>query len=92
MIWPPSVLRVRIDEKGSRKINLWIPLFLFWPLIVLGALLFPLALAMSSELRKKMKVDAVVVSGPQLLALFAALRGLKVNVGGKNDRVYVELW
>ena len=39
MMWPPSVLRLRIDNR-QRHFGLWLPLFLIWPvLLVLGLVL-----------------------------------------------------
>ncbi len=39
MIWPPSVVRLRIYENGRRKMNLWLPVYVLWPPVVLIALL-----------------------------------------------------
>ena len=39
MMFPPSILRVRVLDDDSR-VNLWIPLIVVWPLIVVLYLLF----------------------------------------------------
>ena len=47
MILPPSVLRVRV-QSTERRIAVWFPIFLFWPLMVLVALvLLPIVLVLA---------------------------------------------
>ena len=30
---PPYLVRMRVDEHERKKVNLWLPLFLLWPLL-----------------------------------------------------------
>ena len=39
MTWPPSVVRLQIYENGRSKKNLWLPVCVLWPPLVLIALL-----------------------------------------------------
>ena len=44
MMWPPSMLRVRVRDKGN-SFGLWLPIFLVWPVVlVLAMALLPLGL------------------------------------------------
>lgn len=88
MIIPPSLLRIRVIEKGKRKVNLWIPLFLIWPLVIaLMVVLAPVALVVCLVWPKGRQV---VMAGPRLLALAWAIRGLRVRVKDEANRVRVE--
>ena len=91
MMWPPSILRIRISEKGGRGFRLWIPLFLFWPLTVLVPLLAPVVIAASPKLRRRTGVKLLLLSGPCLLAAFCAARGLRVNVQDEQACVSIVL-
>lgn len=89
MIWPPSVLRVKIRSR-SRRFTFWLPLFLVWPLgfaslavlapflLVLAALLWPLGWA-----------RPLLLTGPLLFRLFCSLRGLEVNVEKSSEQVLI---
>jgi hypothetical protein len=92
MMWPPSILRLRISEKGRRGFHLWIPLFLLWPLILLVLLLAPVAIAISPKLRRRTGVKSVLLSGSYLLAAFCAIRELRVDVQDEQDCVFIALW
>ena len=92
MMWPPSILRLRIAQKGRRGFHLWIPLFLFWPLIVVVPLLAPVVIAASPKIRRRTGLKSLLFSGPYLLAAICATRGLRVDVRDSQDRVSIALW
>ncbi len=88
---PPMLMHVRVRNE-STNFGLWLPLFLLIPLaLVVLIILSPLILI------------AVIVLWPSgwgklaILALWAAivsfcsLRGLKVDVQGRNERVYISV-
>ena len=91
MIWPPSLLRLRFQEAGKRRWNLWLPVLLIWPFLMVAAvLLLPVGLV------------ALVKCGPRgswmLLrgafrgfVLFCALRGLHVEVHDEDSDLLVQL-
>ena len=88
---PPMLMHVRVRNE-STNFGLWLPLFLLIPLaLVVLIILSPLILI------------AVIVLWPSgwgklaILALWAAivsfcsLRDLKVDVQGRNERVYISV-
>jgi hypothetical protein len=89
MMWPPSILRVRIASKGSRTISLWIPLFLLWPLIFVAAMVFPAVMRLSPKLREEAGIAPGLTSGLHLWMAFAATRGMRVDVQDKDSQVFV---
>ena len=89
MIWPPSLLRVRI-QNGRRRFGLWLPLILLWPPIVLIALaLFPIVLVLAAVLWRKGRGRTLLLSGPLLFRLFCSLRGLQVEVVKPSAHVFI---
>lgn len=88
MIWPPSILRIRVARRGRRRIGLWLPLFLLWPLLVaLAALLGPLLLVGAVLLRRRGR--AIVRGLGRLFVIACAVRGLKVDVDQADGKVLV---
>ena len=92
MMWPPSILRIRIAGEGSKRISLWIPLFLLWPLIFVAAMVFPAAMRLSPRLREEAGLAPRITAGPQLWMAFASARGMRVDVRDKDSHVFVEFW
>lgn len=92
MMWPPSILRIRIAHRGRRGFGLWIPVFLLWPLMLLIVLLAPAIIAAVPKLRHASGAKSAVLSGPHLLAAFCAARGLRVDVRDEQDSVFIAFW
>ena len=89
MNWPPCFLTLRI--RG--KVLCWIPLFLIWlPLLVLALALVPLVIAASLLLWPTRYGRPLLLGGPAAYRLFATLRGLKVDVEGRRESVYISFW
>lgn len=87
MILPTTLLRVRVSSKGKRNVNLWIPLFLVWPIVLaLMVVLSPVALLLCVFWRKG---RPVILAGPRILAACWATRGLEVRVDDGDDHVLV---
>ena len=91
MSWPPMLMHIRV-KNHNKSFGLWLPLFLLLPLALAVLIVFsPLILI------------GVIVLWPSgwgkwaLLALWGAtvsfwsLRGLKVDVQGPKDTVYVSV-
>lgn len=86
---PPAILDLRVHTADRRVMNVWLPIFLLWPLeLALGVLAFVLTLV----------VDALLVAAGQsyhhytllLYRVFEAtteLRGLVVRVHNAADNV-----
>jgi hypothetical protein len=87
-ILPPLAATVHVKPAGWRfGLRLWLPLFLFWllllPLLVL-AFPFLLAAALIFGIRFWSTIRAV-------LGLLAGFRGTRVEVDDPNARVFVKL-
>ena len=89
MIWPPSVLRVKIRSRG-RRFTLWLPLFLVWPLGIASlAVLAPFVLVLAALLWPLGWARPLLLTGPLLFRLFCSLRGLEVNVEKSSEQVLI---
>ena len=91
MIWPPSLLRIRI-QNDERRFGLWLPLILLWPPIVLITLiLVPIVLVLAALSWRRGWGRPLLLSGPSFFRLFCALRGLRIDVQDQQERVYISL-
>lgn len=91
MIWPPSLLGLRIRNAKSR-FGLWLPLFLVWPPFVLAALvMFPLVLLLALLLWPKGWGRTLLLTGPWFFRMFCGLRGLVIDVKSGTNQVYIVL-
>ena len=91
MIWPPSLLRVRLHN-DERHFGLWLPLFLLWPPILLIALaMFPIILVLAAMTWRRGWGRPLLLTGPSIFRLFCGLRGLTVDVQNQNEQVYISL-
>jgi hypothetical protein len=89
MMRPPLFLRVRFHGK-RRGFGLWLPLFLIWPLFLVGALLLlPLVLLAAIILLPFGWSLTVLMFGPLVLRVLCALRGLHVDVQDGREKVYI---
>ena len=89
MIWPPSLLRLRVENR-DHQLRLWLPLFIVWPLVLaLGILLMPLAIVLAILLWPSGWGKPVLLGGPMLFRIFCALRGLEVKVEGVSQQVHI---
>ena len=89
MNWPPLFLTFRI--RGRRRwFGCWLPLILVWlPALVLALVLSPLALVASALLWPTRFGRSLLLAGPAFYRVLTALRGLKVDVQGKRESVYI---
>ena len=89
MMFPPSILRVRVLDDDSR-VNLWIPLVLIWPLVVaVYLLLLPFVLVAALLTWPSGRGRLILMGGPALFRLYCALRGLRVDVREPNQSVLI---
>ncbi len=89
MIWPPSVLRVKLRSR-DRRFTLWLPLFLVWPLVfALLAILGPFVLVLAILVWPLGWGRPLLLTGPLLFRLFCSLRGLEVNVEKPSEQVLI---
>lgn len=89
MIFPPSIARIQVIDEGRRRINLWLPLILIWPvLLALGVVLAPLVLI--AALATWPRYGRILLyGGPQFFGMFCALRGLRAQVADGRNHVNI---
>ena len=93
MTWPPSLARIRIVESGRKKLGLWLPLLLVWPVAVLVWLtLLPAIVLLAALLWPRGKGKLVLLGGPRAFWVFCALRGLSVHADDGDSSVSVDFW
>ncbi len=91
MTLPPSILRLQL-RGPQRRIRLWLPLFLLWPpLAIVGLILAPLVLLAAVVLWPRGWGRPVLMAGPALVRLVFALRGLKIEVDGPEQTVFISI-
>ena len=86
MIFPPSLLVIRIKEKNGKGLRLWLPIFLVWWLIIPVLLIVP-------WISKYSRYEPIEFRSPfkaaiRLVIAFCSTRGITVSVKG-DDNVYV---
>lgn len=87
----PMIARILVKESDGKKHNLWLPLFLFWPvLLVLFILCSPLLLLVGllqvCQLKKNFKILPLLSA---IFTLLAACRGLIVDVEEEGTKVKI---
>jgi hypothetical protein len=89
MMYPPSIARIRIVNHGRRRISLWLPLILLWPLaLAVGVALAPVIIIVAFVTWRRYG-RMLLFGGPQLFRLLCALRGLRVKVEDGRERVNI---
>ena len=89
MMFPPSLLRVRVLDEDSR-VSLWIPLFLVWPLILaLYVLLLPCIVVAAIVTWRGGWGKPILFGGLFLFRLYCDLRGLKIDVTEPKESVLI---
>ena len=89
MKWPPFIMRLRIvDDK--RNIRLWLPIFLLYPFLLVGALILELlAFAAWLLLWPWGWGKTLLLSIPYLFCVICALRELEVDVQQKQEQFFI---
>lgn len=90
MILPPAILRLSIVDNGRRVIGLWLPLFLLWPLMLAVVAALPVLMAVGLFIPRRMRLRRALLSSWWWVTAFCALRGLRIDVKDRADRVYIE--
>lgn len=93
---PPYLMRIHIDKPDSKKINLWIPLFIILPIIVIILLPFILILApfvlIAAIVLWPWGFGKMLLIAPLLVfGCLCALRGLEVDVNNSNEKVLISV-
>jgi len=93
MKWPPYLLKIAF-RNHRRGFALWLPLFLIGPVVLVFLLaivliLLPFALLAMLFSWRVGWWRPMLFSMPAILRLLCHLPGLKVDVEGKEGRVYI---
>lgn len=91
MILPPAVLRLRLLN-DERRIKLWFPLVLLWPVVAAALLLgTPLAVLAAALSWHRGWGRPILLAGPLLLYLLASLRGLRLDLASGDGRLFLSI-
>ena len=88
----PALLSIHLDKPNKKPVRIWLPLFILWPLIaLLLCIALPIALLVDliGLLFLKFFICTRLIFAT--LGLLDALRGLQVNVEGKEERVFISV-
>lgn len=89
MMFPPSILRVRILD-GQSRVSLWIPLVVVWPLVfVVYLVLLPCIIIAAMVTWRSGWGKQILFCGPALFRLYCDLRGLKIDVTEPKESVLI---
>jgi hypothetical protein len=92
MTIPPAVLRLRVVEPGRKKVNLWLPIFILWPIaLFLLIVSLPLIIVLIAVALFNDQVKKALGKLRAAMTLACSLRGLQVDVCEKDKevRIYV---
>lgn len=102
MILPPMVLKVDIEKRSGRGFTLWIPLFIFWPFLLvvfilelpfllLAAVLALLTIVGSGRVGRLPRLILLMLAVPRFFAIYWALRGLLIDVRNTSEHVHISV-
>lgn len=90
MRFPPSIVYIFIREQNKTKFRFWFPLILLWPFIYLFGLAIMFFALIYFLIRSRLNFFINFLNfSYEILMLFHALRGLKINVQDKKSRVKI---
>jgi hypothetical protein len=91
MKMPPMMMHVRVKKSGSMSIDIWLPLFLVFLFVAAFMIaLAPLALVAAIVLLPFGKARTLLII-PVLFWVCYTMKGLKVDVSGKKEKVLVSV-
>lgn len=91
MILPPLVIDVRIRQEDSRRIRIWLPLFLLWPLL-LPLVVLVLSVTILADVACAVvgaRYHHYTVFTLGVLQVFAELRGTRADIVTSDSLVHV---
>ena len=91
MIWPPSIMRLRVRNQRHR-FGLWIPLFILWPFVIATILiLLPFTILLTLILLPFGWNGRLFKLGPGIMRCLCSLRGLEIDVQQDKEHVLIYL-
>jgi hypothetical protein len=84
----PMIMKIHIQERGKKKIRLWIPMFLIWLLlfafmIVLSPIFILIGIV--AWIRGYGKIFLFAI--PMIFAVLWAMSGLRIHIEDKDKRI-----
>lgn len=89
----PMKAHIRVKEPNRKGLNLWLPLFLLWPvLLVLFILCLPLLLIFGLlQICRRKKMPKILSLLSSILGLLVAMRGLSIDVEDGDTKVKINI-
>jgi len=89
---PPCLLRIRCSLDSGRRVGLWIPLFLLYPLILaLALVVIPVAILALLFTRHRGKILPALRALPQTCRVVSSTCGLRIEVHFGGNHVLVAM-
>jgi hypothetical protein len=92
MLFPPSLVRIRIRKPG-KNLRLWLPIFLLWPLVpIVTVFLVPFLLLkalLGGGFRRSWRIFRLWVQG---LVVLCRLRRLHVEVEEPDEITFIAVY
>jgi len=90
MFFPPVLMRVRRVRTGRKNLNVWIPLFIVWPVAtVIWLVLLPLLVILALSLWQTRLARPILLACPTALLQLCLARGLHVEIKQKGQELLV---
>jgi hypothetical protein len=89
----PMILQLKIPRTGKPPVNLYLPLFLIWLLLLPFALLVVLLMLIVSGLTWTTGHGRTILFMiPMIGALLWNLGGLRIDVKDRDSQIYMSFW
>ena len=94
MIRPPVLLHLRITRRDGRPLDLWLPLFLLWPIaLALAIVILPFWLLAALAWRISGRSANPWVVPWRLVVLICCLPGVSMEICESGERAFcIALW
>ena len=80
----PAILKLKVKEEGSKGINLWLPLFIVWPFLLvfyfIGAILLLIPVLIVPRLKD------IFILYLHMPTLIAALKGSEIDIQDSDNK------
>jgi hypothetical protein len=92
-MFPPTVMRIRLNRPGRRAVRLIVPLALVYVVALPFLLLLLSIAAVVAGVRRGPRAAAIAVRGAGLVLLtFCRLRGLRLDLASADSELFLAFW
>lgn len=84
---PPALIVLRI-KTNERRLRLWLPLFLLWPLYILT---LPIVMLVSVAAAVTTRNMCMLLLMPRLHGLMCCMRGTLIQVQSSEEDIYISI-